>query len=727
MFYSEAILAKKGPLAKVWLAAHWERKLSKNQLLQTDLSNSVDAIMGADQAPMALRLSGQLLLGVARIYSRKAKYLQEDCNEALVKIKVAFRATEDDQLDRAVGTAATATTAAGLNDAAMAAAAFNAITVPDNMTELDLLVPAQGGFDLEAWGIKGVGRTGDIMLEEEEEGLDGQQQHKQQRKDILDLFAMSQGSDIEFGRNHRFTSTGRPSLAGVGGGGYRTMDFDLAGPEDGLDLDMFGDDLAGTLDHLAKRGSSARQAGIMAGEGDEDDLEIEVGRRGAVERRSASVDPLGLMTMGSGDAMTKDAARAPSVAADEPFVDFGELPVHDYDFGARSPLRVDFEDFQEEVVEAEVGGDDGTVRPAALGDAAAGAAAAVLSKKRKLIVDDVTEMAQGELQSQQPQGEQDDDEDGRPTLVFEVLPRSRKLLRLQQIESDVAHGGWVGYLLDCSAGPRLMGGGVGTGGGELVPELANMFSRRLQIDPPRRQQQQQRQDAQAHGHEEEAWAMPEQHDDEDHQHLLDQAGVSPPPVDMFEGFQLGHSPVGDDEAAAVPEDLAAGPSGSKRKGQSLFGETEEEGASGTTTTTTKELEGVVFSHSTVQTMRLVQQGLTQAKAQREAAGELTQEETEAGQGKKTRTAMHATASSTQNRHNRTRVGFSELMQGGGQTRGEAAKLFFELLVLSTKDVVKVEQEKSFGEIKIGGSPWLETLVEADKELSPHTGEIQVEA
>jgi cohesin complex subunit SCC1 len=37
---------------------------------------------------MALRLSGQLLLGVCRIYSRKAKYLLDDCNEALLKIKL---------------------------------------------------------------------------------------------------------------------------------------------------------------------------------------------------------------------------------------------------------------------------------------------------------------------------------------------------------------------------------------------------------------------------------------------------------------------------------------------------------------------------------------------------------------------------------------------------------------------------------------------------------------
>ena len=44
--------------------------------------------MGTDQPPMALRLSGQLLLGVVRIYSKKLKYLLEDCNDAIQKIKL---------------------------------------------------------------------------------------------------------------------------------------------------------------------------------------------------------------------------------------------------------------------------------------------------------------------------------------------------------------------------------------------------------------------------------------------------------------------------------------------------------------------------------------------------------------------------------------------------------------------------------------------------------------
>ena len=90
MFYSETLLSKTGPLARVWLSANLERKLSKTHILQSDIESSVNAIVDQGTAPMALRLSGQLLLGVVRIYSRKARYLLEDCNEALLKIKMVL-------------------------------------------------------------------------------------------------------------------------------------------------------------------------------------------------------------------------------------------------------------------------------------------------------------------------------------------------------------------------------------------------------------------------------------------------------------------------------------------------------------------------------------------------------------------------------------------------------------------------------------------------------------
>eukprot|EP00339_Tiarina_fusa_P026359 CAMPEP_0117011138 /NCGR_PEP_ID=MMETSP0472-20121206/9640_1 /TAXON_ID=693140 ORGANISM="Tiarina fusus, Strain LIS" /NCGR_SAMPLE_ID=MMETSP0472 /ASSEMBLY_ACC=CAM_ASM_000603 /LENGTH=580 /DNA_ID=CAMNT_0004713851 /DNA_START=193 /DNA_END=1931 /DNA_ORIENTATION=+ len=90
MFYSQVILAKKGPLAKVWLAAHWgDKKLARPQIFATDISQSVESIVNPS-VPLALRVSGHLLLGVVRIYSRKVKYVLNDCTEAMLKLQMAF-------------------------------------------------------------------------------------------------------------------------------------------------------------------------------------------------------------------------------------------------------------------------------------------------------------------------------------------------------------------------------------------------------------------------------------------------------------------------------------------------------------------------------------------------------------------------------------------------------------------------------------------------------------
>ncbi|KAL9272570.1 Sister chromatid cohesion 1 protein 4-like protein, partial [Drosera capensis] len=95
MFYSQFILAKKGPLGTIWIAAHLERKLRKNQVADTDIGVSVDSIL-FPEVPIALRLSSHLLLGVVRIYSKKVSYLFDDCSEALLKVKQAFRSAAVD-------------------------------------------------------------------------------------------------------------------------------------------------------------------------------------------------------------------------------------------------------------------------------------------------------------------------------------------------------------------------------------------------------------------------------------------------------------------------------------------------------------------------------------------------------------------------------------------------------------------------------------------------------
>jgi cohesin complex subunit SCC1 len=99
MLQAENLLTREGPLAQVWLAANLERKLNKTQFLQSNITQSTQAIVKAttatDESPEALtlRLSGQLLYGVVRIYSRKAKYLLDDVSDALLKLKSAFKSS----------------------------------------------------------------------------------------------------------------------------------------------------------------------------------------------------------------------------------------------------------------------------------------------------------------------------------------------------------------------------------------------------------------------------------------------------------------------------------------------------------------------------------------------------------------------------------------------------------------------------------------------------------
>ncbi|KAM7411427.1 hypothetical protein PAMA_021426 [Pampus argenteus] len=95
MFYTQLLTSKRGPLAKIWLAAHWERKLTKAHVFECNLETTIRDII-SPKMKIGLRTSGHLLIGVVRIFSRKAKYLLADCNEALVQIKVAFRPGQTD-------------------------------------------------------------------------------------------------------------------------------------------------------------------------------------------------------------------------------------------------------------------------------------------------------------------------------------------------------------------------------------------------------------------------------------------------------------------------------------------------------------------------------------------------------------------------------------------------------------------------------------------------------
>lgn len=148
MFYAHFVLAKKGPLARIWLAAHWDKKLTKAHVFETNIESSVEGIL-QPKVKMALRTSGHLLLGIVRIYSRKAKYLLADCNEAFIKIKMAFRPGAVDLPEEG------------------RQAALSTITLPEVFHDFEATMPDLAGIDMEAAVTLNQSRAEDITLKED--------------------------------------------------------------------------------------------------------------------------------------------------------------------------------------------------------------------------------------------------------------------------------------------------------------------------------------------------------------------------------------------------------------------------------------------------------------------------------------------------------------------------------------------------------------------------------
>ncbi|XP_062283119.1 double-strand-break repair protein rad21-like protein 1 [Scomber scombrus] len=148
MFFTQLFTSKRGPLAKIWLAAHWEKKLTKAQVFDCNLETTIRDII-SPKMKIGLRTSGHLLLGVVRIYSRKAKYLLADCSDALVQIKVAFRPGQTDM------------PVEGLE------ATVKAITLIEDFTDFDTQLPDPSNIDVTDHFSLNQCRSEEITLKED--------------------------------------------------------------------------------------------------------------------------------------------------------------------------------------------------------------------------------------------------------------------------------------------------------------------------------------------------------------------------------------------------------------------------------------------------------------------------------------------------------------------------------------------------------------------------------
>lgn len=226
---STSLISNNGPLGDIWLAANYDKKLTKHQLLNTDIVESAKYISNrtrwhdnltddfgspTNMDAITLRLSGQLLLGVTKIYSRKTKYLLDDINDVLYKLRAVFRMSSGVQLgpdgiSAKVNLPPQQTTIADLNT----------ITLKDQVTGFDLLW--QENLQLEE---KPINRMDTIFNNDNDN--DG----------VIDnlRFDTSTGS-IEYGRFENMNGAGVDEDEDI------NLDFDL-------NLDDRGDSFAGSIE-----------------------------------------------------------------------------------------------------------------------------------------------------------------------------------------------------------------------------------------------------------------------------------------------------------------------------------------------------------------------------------------------------------------------------------------------------------------------------------------------
>ncbi|PWN25076.1 hypothetical protein BDZ90DRAFT_228478 [Jaminaea rosea] len=437
MFYSDVILSKRGPLGKVWLAAHFERKLNKTAFLQTSIQNSVSAIVEPRAGPLALRLSGQLLLGVVRIYSRKAKYLLDDCTDALLKIKMAFRAGAVDMT----------------SDQATVSA--NQITLPSAQTDINILLPDAG---LENWDAELLRRS---------------------------------STAARTPSKSRGRTSATPGSSGGRGGGHLARQADITLPQ--ARYDDFIDD-SGSLDLLSSG------MGIGTGDFDPDgglDLGLDLGGDTAPAPTGGRRDSQGRLLDANGDVVREDTSDLSSIgvgrdAAGEREQSLGSLfgRLGEDDAGA----GMDFGGGHEPSLDLGLGLDDAAMPPpadaslsfdemtprtkeqvtAAAERRAADAAAKAAKEGRKQLIDRVTELDEGASQGTGTQGSAlgKRNVDGIVLAADEAqqqyLPRSRAyagLLDMYNDPSTLFSGGKDAHALNLLAGSDL----------GLAPELSSLF------------------------------------------------------------------------------------------------------------------------------------------------------------------------------------------------------------------------------------------------------------
>ncbi|TVY76026.1 Cohesin subunit rad21 [Lachnellula suecica] len=612
MFYSETLLSKTGPLARVWLSANIERKLSKNHILQTNVKDSVEAIVTPNQAPMALRLSGQLLLGVVRIYSRKARYLLDDCNEALMKIKMAFRLSGNNDIP------------AGLHMPSR-----DALMLPDVLTEGDNLemppmpdasfLLSQIGDDSQV-GRKRRAGSRDINLQDDFNGSQFLQNSIENPEDDL---VMEPLDDMDLG-----------------------LDF-------GLDIDDFNLKANQSIE-IGRDAPAARapEDDIISEFGDATILAKDNGAEGDTSVNFGFADDDGVQIDEDGNVEMFDAVDQPDLTGLPP------APLIRPDRISESPLS-DIDDNVIQQLEAE-GANQSMFEPQDVTEESIFRNPAQRARKQKLLhPDPETTLSNRQIKEQQ----QNHDRILRPQSF---LPRDPDLLALMELQKN---GGFVS---------SIMGDGRSLG---WAPELRGMLS----LDAIRKSGELKRKRdsgiADMDSGDENPSKSPRLNlgEEEDMGAGLNDAGLGRQSLSVAPDGTIIEMPADDDGFMAPIDDEEHNPSAG------LDPESPGRDFNETTAPLVHPADSGPVSLGTKHAVHLL------------------------------RDRFGPEAANSPDKRKKATLNFQDLVPERTTSRAEATKMFFEVLVLATKDAVKVEQTESIlgGTIKVRGKrglwgDWAET-------------------
>jgi hypothetical protein len=87
MYYAHQLFARKGVLARLWLAGTMFRKLNRKQILASNIASLCKNVR-APPVPLALRTQATLVHGIVRIHNKKSIYLLGDAMDARTRLSL---------------------------------------------------------------------------------------------------------------------------------------------------------------------------------------------------------------------------------------------------------------------------------------------------------------------------------------------------------------------------------------------------------------------------------------------------------------------------------------------------------------------------------------------------------------------------------------------------------------------------------------------------------------